>query len=83
MGERSMKTAIFVSLTSLLIFGLVSCGSQSDSPPSTQTSSSAVFVNNTSSRNYFPSSIGNTWKYVSGTNSSDYRTYTIVKLTSE
>jgi hypothetical protein len=73
-----MKNVIAGSLICLSLSVLAACGSGTGSTQTNPAVASAVFVNNTGARNYFPNALGNTWTFVNGNNSADRRINTVV-----
>ncbi len=72
-----MKKFVMVCLCFSLSL-LAACGGGGSGSPQTPPGlASAVFVNNTGARNYFPYSLGDTWTVVNTTNATDFRTYSI------
>ena len=72
-----MRDAFVGSLMCLSLAVLAACGSGTGTSQTNPGIASAVFVNNTGARNYFPNSLGDTWTFVNGNNSADHRINTI------
>ena len=72
-----MRNAFVASLICLSLAVLAACGSGTGTSPTNPGIASAVFVNNTGARNYFPNSLGDTWTFVNGDNSADHRINTV------